>query len=134
MTPIHTDDTIIEEVATTVVGPVGQAERDRAAAYLRQVTAERNYWKDQAGQAQAATLRQIAAQVDLLKVGKTAVVLYLDMMRTNQMSLSPGINTGLVIADKDGTRSTIIRLGIADSLKIGLKAIADELDERVNPT
>lgn len=81
----------------------------------------------------AQDLRTLAESDDLIAIGKTAVVLHLDMMRSNRMSI-PTINTGLVIADADGEPSPVIRASIAQAIKIALKAIANEVEERERPT
>ena len=72
-------------------------------------------------------LREIANDHDLLwDVGRKEIEDALVDMRDSRMSL-PLRNNGLVIKEKDGTDSHIIRLGPEMALGIGLKAIVDHL-------
>ena len=63
----------------------------------------------------------------LLEIGRKAVENVLIEWRDNRLSQLR--NNGLVIREKDGTDSSIIRLGPEDCIRIGLKAIATHIGE-----
>lgn len=76
----------------------------------------------------ASQLREIAKDNELLwNVGRKAIEDTLIDFRDSRLSLL-GRNNGLVIKEKDGTDSHIIRLGPENALSIGLEAIADHLE------
>ena len=71
-------------------------------------------------------LAEIAENNELLEVGRKAIEDVLIDWRDNRLSeFTRG--SGLVIREKDGQESSIIRLGSEDALRIGLKAIAEVL-------
>jgi hypothetical protein len=72
------------------------------------------------------TLDQIADDDALLEIGRKAIEEVLLDWRESRISLS-GRGNGLVVREKDGRDSHIIRLGPEDALRIGLKAIAQHL-------
>ena len=74
-------------------------------------------------------LHKIADDAKLLyEVGRAAVEDVLIDFRDNGISLL-GRNNGAVVRNKDGTDSHIIRLGLDDVLRLGLKAIAAHLEK-----
>jgi hypothetical protein len=70
----------------------------------------------------------IAKDDELLEVARLAVESALVQMRDDRMFTVRG--NGLVIREKDGKDSSIIRMGPEDAVRIGLKAIADHLDAK----
>ena len=62
----------------------------------------------------------------LLEIGRRAVEDALIDMRDSRMGMI-GRGNGLVIREKDGSESSIIRIGTEQALAIGLKAMADSL-------
>lgn len=72
-----------------------------------------------------AELERIASDGKLLEVGRKAIEKTLLSFRDSRISQIRG--NGLVIREKDGADSSVIRLGPEDALRIGLKAIAKEL-------
>jgi hypothetical protein len=68
-------------------------------------------------------LLKLAENPELLEIGRTAVEDALVELRDHRLSVAYG--NGLVIRERDGSPSDVIRLGTADALKIALKAIAD---------
>jgi hypothetical protein len=71
----------------------------------------------------------IAKNPVLLEVGRKAIEDALRTCRDNRISEFTRGN-GLVIREKDGTDSSIIRFGPETALQIGLTAIAKYLEER----
>jgi hypothetical protein len=61
--------------------------------------------------------------LEQLEIGRKAVEDVLIEWRDERLS-ALGRNNGLVIRERDGRDSSIIRLTIEDALRIGLKAIA----------
>lgn len=74
----------------------------------------------------ADELEQLAGNEQMLEVGRCAIEQVLVEFRNNRISLL-GRGNGLVIREKDGAGSAIIRLGPEDALRIGLRAIAAAL-------
>lgn len=73
-------------------------------------------------------LREIANDQNLLyNIGRKKVEDVLIDHRDDRISIL-GRNNGLVVREKDGTESHIIRLGTEMALGIGLKAIVDHLE------
>lgn len=82
--------------------------------------------------AEAALLRRLAVDSNLLwTVARRAVEDHLVEWRDERLSM-PLRNNGLVIKEKDGTGSDVIRFGPETAVRIGLLALAEHLDE--NPT
>ena len=83
-----------------------------------------------------ATIEKIVDDDELLEVGRRAVEDVLVQWRDSRLSV-PLRNNGLVIREKDGRYSSIIRMGTEDAIKIGLIAIARSLKtmevEATNP-
>ena len=73
-------------------------------------------------------LRAIAEDNHLLEIGRKAIEDVLVDWRDNRLSEFTRGN-GLVIREKDGKDSNIIRFGPETALCIGLKAIAEALKE-----
>jgi len=69
----------------------------------------------------------IADDSELLEIGRKAVEDTLVDWRDNRLSMFNRHN-GLVIREKDGKDSSIIRLGTEDALRIGLRAMAQHMD------
>ena len=76
----------------------------------------------------AVTLTEIADDPVLLEVGRKAIEDVLVDLRDSRIFRLRG--NGLVIYEKDGRDSSIIRLGPEDALRIGLRAIAAHLGRR----
>lgn len=81
------------------------------------------------GTREAARLRAIAADDELLEVGRAAIEAELLELRDSRISLLSRGN-GLVIRERDGKASGTIRLGPEDAIRIGLEAIAEHFDGR----
>jgi hypothetical protein len=73
-------------------------------------------------------LDKIAGDKALLEVGRLAIEANLIEWRDNRLH-EFGRNNGLVVKEKDGTDSTIIRFGPETALRIGMTAIAKHLME-----
>lgn len=76
-----------------------------------------------------STLNEIADNEELLEVGRKAIEDTLIEWRDNRLSEFMRGN-GLVIREKDGSESSIIRFGPETALSIGLKAIAKHLENK----
>jgi len=72
-------------------------------------------------------LNGIADSPELLEVGRLAVEDALIMMRDSRISQIR--NNGLVIHEKNGEASDIIRLGPEGAIRIALRAIAKYIEE-----
>lgn len=73
-------------------------------------------------------LKSIAEDESLLEVGRKAVEDVLIDWRDSRLS-ELGRRNGLVIREKDGGESAVIRFGPETALRIGLLAIAEHLKE-----
>jgi hypothetical protein len=73
-------------------------------------------------------LRKIIESEELLEIGRKAIEDVLVDYRDSRIFL-PFRNNGLVIKERDGRYSDVIRMGPEGALRIGLKAIADYLDQ-----
>jgi hypothetical protein len=71
-------------------------------------------------------LSDIAENEELLEVGRKTIEDTLVEWRDNRLS-SFLRNNGLVIKEKDGTDSHVVRFGPETALRIGLRAIAERL-------
>lgn len=71
-------------------------------------------------------LEAISNDDALLEVGRKAIEDLLIELR-DQRICQPLRRNGLIIREKDGTESNIIRFGPETALRVGLKAIADHL-------
>lgn len=78
-------------------------------------------------------LIEIAADDELLEIGRLAIEYALIDFRDERV-FEFGRNNGLVIKEKDGTNSDIIRFGPETALKIGIVAIAAYLKEKNDST
>lgn len=78
----------------------------------------------------AKTLRELANRPDLLEVARRAIEATL--LEFRDMGIFVPRNNGLVCREKDGTESSVIRLGSEQAMRIGLNAIADTADELGN--
>jgi hypothetical protein len=65
---------------------------------------------------------------ELLEIGRKAIEDVLVDYRDSRIFL-PFRNNGLVIKERDGRHSDVIRMGPEGALRIGLRAIADYLDQ-----
>lgn len=74
----------------------------------------------------AVVIRHVASNDQLLEVGRKAIEDALIEWRDSRMS-EPFRGNGLVVREKDGQSSDIIRFGPETALRIGLRAIADSL-------
>lgn len=79
-------------------------------------------------QADQDVLTRIAADADLLEIGRKAIEDSLVEMRDARIS-EMGRGNGLVIREADGKASEIIRFGPETALRIGLTAIAAHLEK-----
>lgn len=70
-------------------------------------------------------LAEVAQDEILLEVARKAIEDLLIEMRDDRVSMLR--NNGLVCKEKDGSPSSIIRMGPEDAVRIGLKAIAEHL-------
>ncbi len=73
-------------------------------------------------------LETVAKDDELLEVGRLAIEAELAEMRDSRMFQIRG--NGLVIREKDGKDSSIIRFGPETALRIGIEAIVAELKKR----
>ena len=73
-------------------------------------------------------LKELADNRELLEVARKAIEDELIWMRDAHVS-SPFRNNGLVVKEKDGKHSSIIRFGAEEAMRIGLKAISKHLEE-----
>ena len=74
----------------------------------------------------AIYLEEIYENDELLEVGRKAIEDELIELRDNRMCTMR--NNGLVIKERDGTPSHIIRMGSENALRIGLKAIQKHME------
>lgn len=74
-------------------------------------------------------LLSVAENEELLEIGRQAIEQRLVEWRDDRLS-TPLRGNGLVIKEKDGSDSSIIRFGPETALKIGLKAIHNHLKEK----
>lgn len=74
-------------------------------------------------------LKELADNGELLEVGRKAIEARLLEWRDERLS-EPMRGNGLVVREKDGTPSDIIRFGPEVALNIGLRAIAEEIGRR----
>lgn len=74
------------------------------------------------------TLRDICDDHALLEIGRKAVEDVLIELRDDRIALA-GRHNGLVVYERDGKESFVIRLGPEDCLRIGLAAIERALSE-----
>ncbi len=72
-------------------------------------------------------LLELADNNELLEVGRRAIELELIDWRDRRLFTLR--NNGLVIKEKDGTDSSIVRFGSEVALKIGLRAMHEHLDK-----
>jgi hypothetical protein len=72
-------------------------------------------------------LETVAGDDDLLEVGRQAIEDALVEFRDSRMFTLR--NNGLVIKEKDGRDSYVIRFGSEDAIRIGLRAIVKHLKE-----
>jgi hypothetical protein len=70
-------------------------------------------------------LTEIIENNELIEIGRKAIEDVLVEFRDRRISVVRG--NGLIIKEKDGTDSHMIRMGPEDALRIGLKAIAQHL-------
>lgn len=77
----------------------------------------------------ARILRTIADNPALLDVARLAIEDRLVEYRDARISVDPVRNNGLVIRERDGTKSNVIRFGPEEAMRTGLKAIADDLQK-----
>lgn len=78
-------------------------------------------------------INEIAENEDLLEIGRKAIEETLLEWRDSRLSEFTRGN-GLVIREKDGSDSSIIRFGPETALSIGLKAIAKHLSTAIKGT
>ncbi len=72
-------------------------------------------------------LLELANDRGLLEIARLAIEDSLIEFRDSRLS-EPLRRNGLVVAEKDGERSDIIRFGSETAVRIGLEAIANSLD------
>lgn len=73
-------------------------------------------------------LKNLVKDDELLEIGRKAIEDTLIELRDTR--LSEGYrNNGLVIKERDGMESSVIRFGPETALKIGLKAIIQKMEE-----
>lgn len=71
----------------------------------------------------AEHLVEAAKDRELIEIGRRAIEDELVSFRDSRIAML-GRGNGLVIREKDGQESAVIRLGLEDCLRIGLKAMA----------
>jgi len=84
-----------------------------------------------AGSLDPVVLRDLAKNPKLMEVGRKAIEDVLAEwrdMRTSEFTRG----NGLVIREKDGSESSIIRMGSEVAVSIALKAIADHIEKAQN--
>lgn len=74
------------------------------------------------------TLREIAEDPVLMEIARAAIERVLIDWRDSRLS-ELGRGNGLVIREKNGQESSIIRFGPESAMKIGLLAISDHLEK-----
>lgn len=74
-------------------------------------------------------LRALAGDAEALAAAHIKLEDLLIELRDDRISLMNRGN-GLVVREQDGTESSMIRIGTRDAVRIGLLAIADELEGR----
>lgn len=74
-------------------------------------------------------LRALAGDAAALAAAHIKLEDLLIELRDDRISLM-GRGNGLVIREQDGKESSMIRIGTRDAVRIGLLAIADELERR----
>lgn len=74
-------------------------------------------------------LRALAGDAAALGAAHIKLEDLLIELRDDRISLMNRGN-GLVVREQDGTESSMIRIGTRDAVRIGLLAIADELERR----
>ncbi len=72
-------------------------------------------------------LQQIIDDDRLLEIGRKAIEESLVDFRDSRLSVMR--NNGLVIRERDGTPSSVVRMGPELALRIGLRAIAESCKE-----
>lgn len=72
-------------------------------------------------------LKELAENQELLEIARQAIEEELLWMRDARISTPRG--NGLVIREKDGQESHIIRMGPETAMAIGLRAIAEHLEK-----
>lgn len=75
-------------------------------------------------------LADLAEDDKLLEIGRKAIEDMLVDMRDDRLSFGLNRGNGLVIRERDGQPSNIIRLGPEMALQVGLKAIVKEYGKR----
>ncbi len=78
----------------------------------------------------ATELLELAESTELLEVARRAVEDELVELRDARISILNRRN-GLVIRERDGSKSSLIRLPIEAAMRIGLRAIAESLSEEI---
>lgn len=71
-------------------------------------------------------LKDIAQNPELMEIARQAVENELVELRDSRIGIL-GRGNGLVIREKDGSDSSVIRLGLEHALSIGLEAVAEHL-------
>lgn len=79
---------------------------------------------DEFARGKAAGLEMLAVDDAAIEVARSAIENTLIDFRNRRISLM-GCGNGLVVREKDGTESSLMRLTVASALKIGLKAMAE---------
>lgn len=72
------------------------------------------------------TLSYVASNPVLLEVGRKAVEDTLVDLRDERLSLLFR-NNGLIIKERDGSKSDIIRMGPEDAIRVGMLAIVEHI-------
>jgi len=75
------------------------------------------------------TLKEISENAELLEIGRKAIEDTLLSFRNGRISLL-GRGNGLVIREKSGDASEVIRMGPEDALRVGMKAIDEHLQKQ----
>ena len=81
------------------------------------------------GSLHPVVLRHLADDVELMEVGRKAVENALVEWRDSRLSMLRR-NNGLVIREKDGKESSIVRFGPEVGVAIALRAIAEHLETK----
>lgn len=77
------------------------------------------------------TIEEILGNQDLLEIARQAVEDALIDFRDSRIS-QPLRGNGLVVRERDGKESSIIRFGPEEAIRIGLQAIVDHKNKAVD--
>ena len=108
-----------------------QLEADKRAinSFLKEATEKEQMWQGYTEMAVKEIFEELLENRELLELGRKAIEDVLVEWRDNRLSEFNRGN-GLVIRERDGKDSSIIRLGSETALRIGLKAMLQALKQK----